>query len=227
MTGASWAVVQHVDHEPPGLVTAVLAEQQSSVVLVRPDAGDAFPPLGALGGVVVLGGPMGVHDDGAHPWLVAERSWMAEAVAAGLPTVGICLGAQQLAMALGAAVTTGPAPEVGLGAVALTDQGLADDVLGPAGPELPAVHWHADTFTLPEGAALLASSAPYPNQVFRYGARVFGLQCHLEVDADLARCWRPLLPAGATIDEGARRRHEPVWRAVLTRMLSPAAVPAW
>jgi GMP synthase (glutamine-hydrolysing) len=221
-----WVVVQHVDHEPPGLVASVLRDGGASITVVRPGAGDGFPGMDELEGVVAMGGPMGVHDGDAHCWLGPERVWLAEAVDAGRVVVAICLGAQQLAMALGATVTTGEAPEIGLGPITLTEAGRRDDVFGPVGPEVPAVHWHGDTFSIPDGAVLLGGTTSYPNQIFRFGRKAFGLQCHLEVDAALADEWRPLLPPGS-IDEAGRRRVETVGREIFTRMVSTAPVPAW
>ena len=115
---------------------------------------------------------MGVDDADDHPWLVAERDLLAGAVRAGLAVLGVCLGAQQLARALGAEVRRGDAgDEVGPGEVELTSEGLADPVLGPAGSPLPCVHWHGDTFSLPVAAAHLAASGRYAHQAFRVGRR--------------------------------------------------------
>ena len=134
---------------------------------------------GSFAGLVVLGGPMGVHDIDAHPWLAPERALIGEVARAGRPVLGVCLGAQQLAAALGAEVTTGPEPEIGLGRVQLTPSGRTDPVFGPeygglADPAIPCVHWHQDTFSLPAGAVHLAATARYPHQAFRWGARPTG-----------------------------------------------------
>ncbi len=114
-----------------------------------------------------MGGPMGVHD--ALDWLEPERALLRAAVEAGLPVLGVCLGAQQLACALGGDVMTGAAPEVGVGEVHLTAAAIADPVFGPAPTPLPCVHWHGDTFTLPEAAVRLAGNDAYENQAFRVG----------------------------------------------------------
>jgi GMP synthase-like glutamine amidotransferase len=170
-------VVQHVAHEGPGAVAGAIASSGGDCTLVRIDRGDAVPPTSAvedMAGLVVLGGPMSVHED--LGWLSDERKLMAEAVQSGLPVLGICLGAQQLALALGAEVTTGPAPT-----------------------PLPCMHWHGDTFTLPPGSVLLASSDAYPHQAFRVGSLVYGLQFHVEVTAALAGHWGPHLPPGVIV----------------------------
>ena len=137
---------------------------------MRLDAGDAAPDLGELAGLVVMGGPMGVGDEADHPWLAAERALVRDAVGRGLPVLGVCLGAQQLAAALGAEVKPGPAPEIGPGRVVLTAAGRRDRVFGPEyggladTGEVSCVHWHADTFALPGGAVHLAATAAYPHR---------------------------------------------------------------
>ncbi|MFM7552691.1 MAG: type 1 glutamine amidotransferase, partial [Actinomycetota bacterium] len=124
-----------------------------------------------------------------HPWLVGEKSWIAEAVEAGKPFFGACLGVQLLASALGAPVYPLEQAEVGLLPVDRTAEGLADPVLGPLEEPLVTLQWHGDTFDLPEGAVSLFSSPAYPNQGFRYGEVAYGVQFHLEVDAALADEW--------------------------------------
>ena len=112
---------------------------------------------------------MSAGDSSGHPHLVAERELIGHAVGAGVPVLGVCLGAQLLASACGAEVFRGEHPEVGVGEVELTPDGQRDPVLGPAGSPLPVLHWHADTFVLPPGAIRLARSYRYPNQAFRIG----------------------------------------------------------
>jgi GMP synthase-like glutamine amidotransferase len=150
-----------------------------------------------MAGLVVMGGPMGVHDD--LPWLEPERALVRAAVEAGLPVLGVCLGAQQLAAALGADVTTGSVPECGVGEVHLTAAANTDPVFGPAPTPLPCVHWHGDTFTLPHGAVRLAGNEAYENQAFRVGARAYGLQFHVEVTGSLVAHWGPHLPPGVFV----------------------------
>jgi GMP synthase (glutamine-hydrolysing) len=193
-------VLQHVAHEGPGAVALAVRDSGADLSVVRLDRGEAVPVPAAvaeMAGLVVMGGPMGVHDDLA--WLDDERALLRRAVATGLPVLGICLGAQQLAAALGGEVFTGPAAEVGFGEVHLTAEAVGDPVFGPAPTPLPCVHWHGDTFTLPDGAVRLARSDLYENQAFRVGRLAYGLQFHVEVTASLVAHWGPHLPPGVFV----------------------------
>ncbi|HVA04144.1 MAG TPA: type 1 glutamine amidotransferase [Acidimicrobiales bacterium] len=215
-------MAQHAPHEGPGVLTDVLAGAGVDTRVVRLDRGDELPAPGDLGGLVVMGGAMGVHDDDEFPWLETERRWMAEAVGSDVPVLGVCLGAQQLAAALGASITTGPAPEIGVGEVELTAEGRADPVLGPEGERVQVIHWHGDTFDIPAGALHLASGSRYSNQAFRYGSIAYGLQFHIELDDAMAQAWASELPAGVTLDIEARRAVEAVGRRVLSRFVEMA-----
>jgi len=224
-----WAVLQHVAHEGPGTIARVLADSGIDIAVTRLDLSEPLPDPAGVGGLVVMGGPMGVHDEADHPWLVPERALIRDAVDNGAPVLGVCLGAQQLAAALGGEVATGPIEEVGPGQVELTPEGRRDPVLGPeyhglSGTSVPCVHWHRDTFTLPFGAAHLAASRAYPHQAFRVGDRAYGLQFHVEVDEQLARAWRPLLPAGVRLDEADVARVEAVGQRILRRFVATAIV---
>jgi GMP synthase (glutamine-hydrolysing) len=197
----------------------------------RLDLGDALPDHASIAGLVVMGGPMGVHDTDDHPWLVAERELIAAVATSGRPVLGVCLGAQQLATALGAQVTTGPSEEIGLGQVELTDAGRRDPVTGPeygglAHVGLPCVHWHRDTFSLPEGAVHLAGTRLFPHQAFRWGDRVYGFQFHVEVDRPLAEAWQPHLPVGVTLDGPGLALVESVGHRLLQRLVDQAVAPA-
>ena len=156
---------------------------------VELDEGEALPDRREFDAVLAMGGPMGAADDRDHPWLAAERELIAAAIDAGRPVLGICLGAQLIAAALGAEVRPCERPEVGLLEVELTGEGRVDPLFaGLEGPVL-SLQWHGDTFDLPEGAALLARSAEVANQAFRVGERTYGVQFHLEVTPEMAREW--------------------------------------
>jgi GMP synthase-like glutamine amidotransferase len=227
-----WVLVQHVDHEGPGLIAEALTEAGHAFDVVRPDRGDPFPDPLSMAGLVVLGGPMGVHDAEQHPWLAAERTLIEKVVRGQKPVIGVCLGAQQLAAALGAEVTGGPSIEIGLGHVELTAAGRRDPVTGPeygglANTAIPCVHWHRDTFSLPEGAVHLAASRAFPHQAFRWGPVAYGLQFHIEVDASLAEGWRSHLPPGVTLDGPRLAQVQTVGRRMLRRFVErmPASGP--
>lgn len=176
-------IVEHLAHEGAGLVGAALVEAGVRLEVSRTWAGDVLPAPDGYDLVCVLGGPMSASDAN----LDAEAALLARSTQQGRFTLGICLGAQLLARGLGARVMRGPRPELGLLPIALTDSGRAEPLL--AGLDGATVlHWHHDTFELPRGATLLASSAAYP-QAFRAGARGFGVQFHAECDRAMRADW--------------------------------------
>ena len=181
-------VLQHIACEPPGVFEDVLRERGIDLHRVELDEGDPLPDWRGFDAIVAMGGPMSVNDDGTLPWLSGEKRAIGDAVRAGKPFWGVCLGVQLLASSLGARVYHGPEPEVGLLPVELTDEGRADPVFGDLDSGLATLQWHGDTFDLPDGAVRLASSPVYANQAFRFD-RAYGVQFHLEVSADMAREW--------------------------------------
>jgi GMP synthase (glutamine-hydrolysing) len=156
---------------------------------VELDEGEPLPDWRDFAAIVAMGGPMSVNDEEELPWLRAEKALIAEAVRAGLPFFGACLGVQLLAVSLGAEVAPGPAPEVGILPVFLTEAAASDPVFADLPRELLTLQWHGDTFSLPEGAVLLASSPAYPNQAFRWGRSAYGVQFHLELSREMAAEW--------------------------------------
>ncbi len=182
-------VLQHIACEPPGEYEAVLRERGANLHRVELDEGEPLPALSDFDAIVAMGGPMSVNDDAELPWLTAEKRAIGEAVRAGVPYFGACLGVQLLAASLGARVYAGPDPEVGVLPVTLTPEGAADPIFAGLPPSFPTLQWHGDTFDLPEGATLLASSPAFPNQAFRYGRAAYGIQFHMEVLPEMAREW--------------------------------------
>jgi GMP synthase (glutamine-hydrolysing) len=213
-------VLQHAPWEGPGLVARALADRAGDVpVVVRGVVDDPDPDLpdpAALAGLVVMGGPMGADDDARHPGLAAERRLLAAAVDAGVPVLGVCLGMQLLARALGATVHAGHGTEIGFAPVEVVG---ADPVLAPLGTTPTVLHWHGDAVELPAGATLLARTGVTPVQAFRAGSAV-GLQFHVELDEALLGDWLASpaaddLPSGGA--EGLRRD---------ARVALPALAPA-
>jgi len=181
-------VLQHIACEPPAAFEDELRSRGLDLVRVELDEGEPLPDWREFPAIVVMGGPMGAYEEAEHPWLAAEKRLLREAVEADVPVWGVCLGAQLLAGALGARVYPGERPEVGLLPVELTPAASSDPVFREAPYSFPTLQWHGDTFDLPEGATLLASSPAYPNQAFRIG-RSYALQFHIEVSLALATQW--------------------------------------
>lgn len=176
--------IQHVPWEGPHRILDACGGLEERTV--RPLAGGALPDHEAVAGAVVMGGPMNVDDVERFPGLAAERAWLAEAVRRDLPVLGVCLGAQLLARALGAEVRPGEGAEIGFAPVEVSDPD--DPLLGSLAPRTPVLHWHRDVFDLPAGARPLASSAQTPLQAFRHG-NAWGLLFHPEADAALVGAW--------------------------------------
>jgi len=181
-------VLQHERGETPGVIEEVLRERSARITRVEVDEGEALPDWRAFDLVVVMGGPMGAYEDDMHPWLVAEKALLGAAADAGVPCLGVCLGSQLLAASIGGRAFPGPAPELGVLDVELTVAGRADPVLSSLGERFTVLQWHGDTFDLPPDAVVLASSAAYPHQAFRW-RNAFGVQFHAEVTPDMADDW--------------------------------------
>jgi GMP synthase (glutamine-hydrolysing) len=139
--------------------------------------------------VVLLGGPIGVYEADRYPFIHDELTRVRERLISGKPLVGICLGAQMIAAASGQRVYPGPAKEIGWDALQLTPEGQASCLAALAACEHQVLHWHGDTFDLPEGATLLASTRLVKHQVFALGPHVLGLQCHIEAQGRDIERW--------------------------------------
>jgi GMP synthase (glutamine-hydrolysing) len=176
--------IQHVPWEGPHRILDACRDLH--VRTAKPLAGQPLPGHDEVAGAVVMGGPMNVDEVERFPALAAEREWLAEAVERGMPVLGICLGAQLLARALGAEVRPGGAPEIGFAPVEIADPD--DRVLGGLAPRAEVLHWHGDVFDLPEGARHLASSERTACQAFRAG-NAWGVLFHPEADYALVEAW--------------------------------------
>jgi GMP synthase-like glutamine amidotransferase len=187
--------LQHVPFEGLGFIEEWATSRKMQITGTRLYAGEYPPSPSDFDWLVIMGGPMGIHDHGEYPWLVEEKAFIRETIQAGKTVVGICLGAQLIADVLGTRVYPGPHKEIGWFPLR-----RAPEAPEWIPEELTAFHWHGDTFDLPEGAIRLASSAACQNQGFVYRDRVVGLQFHLEstnqsVEALIQNCGHELADA--------------------------------
>jgi GMP synthase (glutamine-hydrolysing) len=184
-------VVQHSPTESLARLGGWLSGAGMLLDVRTPYDGSALPGLGGFAGVVVMGGSMGAYDDADAPWLPATRDLLRDAVAGQVPVLGVCLGGQLLAGALGGQVKPADAgPEIGPALVAKRDVAAGDPLFRslPFTPDVLQWHWD-EIVSLPTGAVLLASSPRYPNQAFRYGESAWGLQFHIETTPEMVRSW--------------------------------------
>ncbi len=189
-------VLQHVPFEGLGSIEAWLSHRGASVSYTRFFESAQLPPLADIDFVIALGGPMSVNDEQKLPWLHDEKQFIADAIASNKAVLGICLGSQLIASALGARVYSGSEKEIGWFPV-FAKPLVPDTFVFPKNTEV--FHWHGETFDLPSGAFHLASSAACQNQAFQIGTRVIGLQFHLETtpnsaEAIISHCADELLP---------------------------------
>ncbi len=183
-------VVQHVAAEPLGTLDPLLRRLRIRMRYHNARrAPDETPDLGGADAVIVLGGPQNLDEQDKYPHLKAELRLIDLALRREVPVLGICLGAQLLAHALGAPVSRNRAPEFGWSPLHLTPAGNDDPVLSALSDGSPMFHWHGCTFAIPSGCERLAYSAGCDNQAFRAGDRNWGFQFHLEVDGSLIERW--------------------------------------
>lgn len=219
-------IIRHVPHE--GIAGYRLPVEEAGYAISRIDVTDpefASVDLREPDLLIMMGGPMGVYEQDIYPWINCQKHRLQMRLDADRPTLGVCFGAQMMAAAMGAHVYAGPHKEVGFHAV---------EILEPAqtGPlrhlsDVPVLHWHGDTFTLPTGAELLASSHVYDHQAFRRGSNILALQFHAEMGEDPRfDAWIEQWP-GAVIEAGgdeaslraAHDRHGPGAVAAARAML--------
>lgn len=176
--------LQHVPFEDPANIIPWARSKRFTVSGLRLFANETLPPAQNLDWLVVMGGPMSVHDERKHPWLIAEKRYIHKAIESGKVVIGICLGAQLIAEILGAAVTKNAHREIGWFPVTRTADSEKSSVFSRLPKEFPAFHWHGETFSIPSGAVHLATSEACPAQAFSIDDRIFGLQFHLESTAE-------------------------------------------
>ncbi|MDP2143019.1 MAG: type 1 glutamine amidotransferase [Gallionella sp.] len=180
------AIFRHAPTEGPGYLAGFLDAHHIPSQLIAIDAGDAVPPSAdGFSGLVFMGGPMSVNDD--LPWISQVETLIRDAVARDIPVLGHCLGGQLMSKALGGKVSRNPVKEIGWGAVTVADNDVARSWFGET-LRFNAFHWHGETFSLPQGATWLLSSAPCDNQAWAIGKHL-ALQCHVEMTAEMITSW--------------------------------------
>ena len=182
-------VIENDPEAPVGLVGRIMEEQRIAYDVVQagrseiPDTADTYAAL------IVLGGPQHVGDDESYPYFVAEEALIRDSIVKDIAYLGICLGGQLLAHALGAAVGPHRMFEAGFSRVELTSEGLSDPLYRGLPRTQLVFQWHVDAFALPQSATLLATGADTPYQAFRYGAKAYGLQYHIEMLPETFAFW--------------------------------------
>jgi GMP synthase (glutamine-hydrolysing) len=207
-------VVQHIQCETPGTIAEVLDARGIPRHAIRVFHGDPVPPqVDEAAGLVIMGGPMGVYEQARYPFLRDEIRLLESALRAEVPVLGVCLGSQLLASALGAKVAPGTRKEIGWHPVWLSQSAGDDPLWKGAQPRFTAFHWHGDVFDLPRGAVSLASSELTACQAFRHGDNAYGLLFHMEVTDQLVSgmvkdCSDELTAAGISGMEILTKRSE-------------------
>lgn len=188
-------VLRHAAHDVLGSLDVVLRSERLQLEVVDCFADDwpdvergGFDPAD-VAGLIVMGGTMNVDQTDRFGFLATEIDWLRAAVDAELPTLGICLGAQLLAKALGARVRANPVQEIGWYPIDLLSETSADGLFSGSGPRETVFHWHGETFDLPPGAVLLAQGETCRHQAFRYGPGAYGLQFHPEMTGEMVDKW--------------------------------------
>jgi GMP synthase (glutamine-hydrolysing) len=216
----SAVALRHVAFEDLGLLAPVMEHEGWDVSFCEAAVDDLrHDSIRNASLLVVLGGPIGAYEADAYPFLTSELALIEHRLSRELPTLGICLGSQLMAKALGSRVFAGPVKEIGWGRVDLTREGTAS-CLGPlADADAAVLHWHGDTFDLPKGAQRLASNTNYENQAFGYGRNALALQFHLEADPRQLEEWY----VGHAAELAATRISVPELRAATAKRASKLA----
>jgi GMP synthase-like glutamine amidotransferase len=172
--------LEHVPFEDGANVAKWAKSRGLNIARTRLYKNDSFPAPETIDWLVIMGGPMNIYQYDTYPWLLRERQFISEAINRRKCVLGICLGAQLIADALGGKVTKNKSPEIGFFDVKLNRKGVRSDIFAGFEKSFNAFHWHGDTFSIPAGAVSLAKSKACDNQAFSYTDRVIALQFHLD-----------------------------------------------
>ncbi|QWV96076.1 type 1 glutamine amidotransferase [Geomonas nitrogeniifigens] len=220
-------IVQNDPHCPAGGLVGILDESGHPYRCLAAYAAEPFPDPATLAGIVVLGGEMGVHDTVEHPHLARVLEFIEAAIKAGTPLLGICLGGQLLSHATGGVVSSPSCHgEMGICRVELNGEGSADPLFAGVPTPFVTFQLHGDSFTVPPGGTLLASSGACPAQAFRLPGSVYGVQFHPEVDRAIVDGWDGLFTPRADYLSGfiaAETEFNAASRAILANFISLAA----
>jgi GMP synthase-like glutamine amidotransferase len=181
-------LLEHEADDTEGYVGAIVQEHHIPMDIIRVDQ-EPLPDPARYRAIIALGGAQHLYEAEKYPYFGPEKELLRTSVEQNQPILGICLGAQLLASALGGTVKRHTTPETGFYEIPLTEAGKADPLYQGLPGYQTVFHWHEDTFDLPSGAVLLASNASTTNQAFRYGTCAYGLQYHIELDSTMLGHW--------------------------------------
>ncbi len=194
---------QHASFEDPGIIIEWAAQHGHTITYTYFfEENYSIPPLEEIENLLVLGGAMNVDEEPQYPWLNAEKQTIKKVIDAGKKVMGICLGSQLIASALGKSVYKGREKEIGFFPVTFTQQALVHKYFNHFAKETTVFNWHGDTFDLPDGAILIASSVNYPNQAFIINEQVLALQFHFEMNETSLKNWQ-LEDCSELLEQGA------------------------
>jgi len=204
--------IQHAPFEGLGAIEAWAAARGHALSVTRMWRAEPLPAALGCDGLIVMGGPMSVHDEAQYGWLAAEKRFVEQALHADRPILGVCLGAQMIAHVLGARVVPNVFKEIGWFPVSLTREARAQELFRAWPDRFDPFHWHGETFDVPHGATRVAFSQACPNQAFLYGSRVLALQFHLEmtragIQTLVDHCGGDLAPGPYVEPAGAMLNH--------------------
>lgn len=210
---------QHVPFEGLGSIEHWIRDRRYHLTGTKLYQSDLMPDIEGSDLLIVMGGPMGVHDEDKFPWLVIEKRFIEKAINEGKAVLGICLGAQLIADVLGAQVYPNRTREIGWYPIELTAAGRRSPLFGFLPARIKVFHWHGDTFDLPPGAVHIARSAACPHQAFVYNERIIGLQFHLEstpegVEALIENCSGELTESRYIQAPSQLKAHAEAFRAI-------------